>query len=1077
MKTGKKALSLLMALCMVLAMLPAISLPALAADQPSMDTTNFRFFANGTPVVVRQNVDIVSAYTDDGDDTLLSGTEDLGNYVLYGGWESGDQTGNTSLTIESGTFLKTVYGGSREGDITGDTNLTIEAGTFSGGAYGGSALAGADVFGAANVTIKTAVFNNCTVFGGGLQANTVGSTNVVIEDGTFAWVYGGGSAGSVTGEAKLTIESGTFEQTIFGGSDTGTVGSTNVVIEDGSFKWIIGGCYNGAVENDTSLEIQGGTFASRICAGGSLAAAVVEGDTNLTISDGTFNTWVYGGGENGPVQGNTNVTVTGGIFNNHLYCGGWGSTATVEGDANFYADGGTFNESIFGGGSQVGNTVLGDTNLDLDSGTFLLVYGGGYDGDINGDASITVNGGVFWSDLYGSDGTIWGGGVTGSVDGTASILVTGIDNATVGDGPTAHQNQLNIHGGGQEGAVGNVSIKATDGPISIIHGGGLLATSSVGNIDITIGGTAEVSHIFGGAYEGGVTGNVNITAQGTADINYIYGGSHNPNWTQVGDPLGVVGGNVHIIVKDSATVNGSIYGGSENGGAISGSVTIDLLSGTLTGTYSPGRALVHGAGNSTSDGIGGNVVGAATINAYPELSIASGAFIFASLEGFGTGATVGAGSKINYYYKVTYNANNGVGTPPAEGYVLSGTDTAAAGSGLSRANYKFAGWNTAANGSGDPYAAGAVLNLTQNETLYAQWTSTGSTPSGGGTATTPGNTTSEIGGSTVTTPSNQKPVTNNDGSVALPGGGTVKTDSGVTVEAPAGTTVASDGGVTIPSGKTATVTLPDGETTVTVPGGTTVSASGTVTVGSGPATIALPNDNKLTVSGGTTISRDTITVGAGGASITVDGETYTYGEGEVLILDEDVPLGFYVQYMFPFNDVAQSAWYYDAVKYVYDNGIMNGIGDNTFDPTSNLNRAMMVQILYNLEDATATGSVSFGDVESGAWYADAVTWAAGNGIVSGYGNGSFGPGDNITREQMAVMLYRYCLFAGLELPAVNEDFNITDASDMSSWAVEAVEAMYKAGILNGKDGGVFDPQGTATRAEVAQMMMNFNSAF
>jgi len=356
--------------------------------------------------------------------------------------------------------------------------------------------------------------------------------------------------------------------------------------------------------------------------------------------------------------------------------------------------------------------------------------------------------------------------------------------------------------------------------------------------------------------------------------------------------------------------------------------------------------------------------------------------------------------------------------------------------------------------------------------------SSGSTPPSGGSTGggTTANTTTDIGGSTVKTPSGQKPVANSDGSVTLPGGGTVETDSGVMVDAPAGTTVDADGGVTIPDNKTAEITFPGGETTVTVPGGTTVSGSGSITVGDGKATIDLPSGTEITIPGGSVISGNKVTIGSGGGAVTgSDGSTYTYDEGEVLILDEDVPLGFYVQHVFPFNDVAKSAWYYDAVKYVYDNGLMNGIASDTFDPTSNLNRAMMVQILYNLEGATATGSASFGDVESGAWYADAIAWATSNGIVNGVGNNLFAPTQEITREQMAVMLYNYCVFKGTPLP-VTRTGSFADAGSINGWAVEAVNAMYQAGILNGKGEGAFDPQGKATRAEIAQMFMNFIEA-
>lgn len=177
----------------------------------------------------------------------------------------------------------------------------------------------------------------------------------------------------------------------------------------------------------------------------------------------------------------------------------------------------------------------------------------------------------------------------------------------------------------------------------------------------------------------------------------------------------------------------------------------------------------------------------------------------------------------------------------------------------------------------------------------------------------------------------------------------------------------------------------------------------------------------------------------------------------------------------PFTDVSENAWYFEAVRYAAENGIMNGTSATTFAPGISLSRAMLVQILYNLEGRPDAGSSAFNDVDDGAWYADAVAWAAANDIVGGMGNGLFAPDGDITREQMALMLYNYCKYKGITLPNVT-DAAITDAKSVSDWALEAVQAMYESGILRGKDGGVFDPKGKATRAEVAQMIMNFMEA-
>jgi len=177
-----------------------------------------------------------------------------------------------------------------------------------------------------------------------------------------------------------------------------------------------------------------------------------------------------------------------------------------------------------------------------------------------------------------------------------------------------------------------------------------------------------------------------------------------------------------------------------------------------------------------------------------------------------------------------------------------------------------------------------------------------------------------------------------------------------------------------------------------------------------------------------------------------------------------------------FADVSSTDWFYDAVKYVYEQGIMQGTGNAIFAPNTKLNRAMLVQMLHNLENQPTSSSTAFEDVHSGAWYSDAIAWAAENSIVNGIGNNLFAPMAEITREQMAAMLYNYCTAMDIEFLVVRSSGSFTDAGSISDWAAKAVDAMYKAGILNGKGNNAFDPKGTATRAEVAQMFMNFMEA-
>lgn len=176
-----------------------------------------------------------------------------------------------------------------------------------------------------------------------------------------------------------------------------------------------------------------------------------------------------------------------------------------------------------------------------------------------------------------------------------------------------------------------------------------------------------------------------------------------------------------------------------------------------------------------------------------------------------------------------------------------------------------------------------------------------------------------------------------------------------------------------------------------------------------------------------------------------------------------------------FNDVSANDWFASAVDYVTGKGMMNGIADNTFSPKANTTRGMVVTVLYRLENQPSTSAASFTDVASGAYYANAVAWANANGIVSGYGSGKFGPNDKVTREQLAAILYRYAQYKKYDV-SVGEDTNILsydDAQSISSYAIPAIQWACGAGVVTGKSGSKLDPKGNATRAEVAAMLMRF----
>ena len=181
----------------------------------------------------------------------------------------------------------------------------------------------------------------------------------------------------------------------------------------------------------------------------------------------------------------------------------------------------------------------------------------------------------------------------------------------------------------------------------------------------------------------------------------------------------------------------------------------------------------------------------------------------------------------------------------------------------------------------------------------------------------------------------------------------------------------------------------------------------------------------------------------------------------------------------PFTDVTEGDdWFYDAVAYVYENGIMAGTDETTFEPYMELDRAMAAQLFYNLEGKpTVTGDSTFTDVTSGHWAVDAITWAAQNDIVAGIGGNLYDPDSNVTREQFAVMLYKYARFKGYDLTAAGDLTQFPDAGSISSWAETALSWANGNGLINGNEDGTLAPGGTATRAQAASILAHFDQSF
>ena len=390
------------------------------------------------------------------------------------------------------------------------------------------------------------------------------------------------------------------------------------------------------------------------------------------------------------------------------------------------------------------------------------------------------------------------------------------------------------------------------------------------------------------------------------------------------------------------------------------------------------------------------------------------------------------------------------------------------------------------------------------------------------------------GTTTITPPSGQPVTPNDDGSVTIPGGSTVTDSDGerVTIPPEGGTlqpggdvkytvtvTFDSQGGSQVPSQDITVgepVSQPDDPTRTgyrflgwytAATGGArwdfTQPVTGDQTLYAQWAYLPPANPNYKITIGDTENGTVTVnpTAAKEGTTVTitpVPGEGYQVGTvsvtdrfGQAVAVDQQAD-GTYTFVMpdgqvtvevtflqgeapdLPFSDVTESDWFYDAVTYAYENGLMDGVGMGLFAPNSETTRAQLVTILYRLSGQPApSGDSGFSDVETGTWYTDAVAWAAQNGIVNGVSDTQFAPGDDITREQLAVILYRYATYQGYDVSQRADLSGFVDAGTISTYAQEALSWANAQGLVLGFEDDSLRPQGNASRAQIAAVLMRF----
>ena len=280
----------------------------------------------------------------------------------------------------------------------------------------------------------------------------------------------------------------------------------------------------------------------------------------------------------------------------------------------------------------------------------------------------------------------------------------------------------------------------------------------------------------------------------------------------------------------------------------------------------------------------------------------------------------------------------------------------------------------------------------------------------------------------------------------------------------------------------ASVTIPNGGLTDLATGGETVTVSAQVTGNTVTLEVTSGGERVEAVTGGVTLTvpAENTTPGTVAVLVNEDGTREVIrksvaGENTVTIPLSGSATVEIMDNSGTFDDVSEGSWYSGAVAFVSGHELFSGTGEATFAPDEDMTRGMLAQVLHNLEsNPDAEVSAAFSDVSDGDWYAGAVAWAAETGIVSGYGDGSFGADDTITREQLAVMLYRYAQHEGYDTTqggmAIRE---YADYDQISDFAREALDWAVSAGIINGTSATTMAPTGEASRAQIAVIMMRF----
>ena len=852
----------------------------------------------------------------------------------------------------------------------------------------------------------------------------------------------------------------------------------------------IGGAGNSG--SISSVTITGGVIVAE---GGSNGAAGIGGGASKNPADTSkfSNTVILDGHtKTGTVYGSASIEENAEIPEGYTLTIESGKTLTIPADGTLINNG-----TIFCYGTINGN-VVGDVRYP--SGVTVTFSGEGvntsaasYGSTIAITATMTKQ--TATNALTAAEGTVdfWLGAVdTGTELGSANVTSSG--------GTYTATLTMNDEMWAKGFQIGSNTITADFGGVADTSGDGLLPSTGTATLTVTKGNqTAPTAPTMSSRTTNSVTLNaISSIGQGAVQYGYVQGGSGTPNnWqdgtTFTGLSAGTTytfyaryAGNDYYEPSPVSTGTGIVTLGAEGGDTLADGETITTGDGTTIKNDGEKIIITPGDGGSVTVITPADNV---TVNTDEgTVNVPDGSTV---TTGDGPSITVGEGG-------ATVGTDGGVTLPDGGSATIGSGDDATT-------------ITTPGGGTIDP-DTGAV---TPDEG--------GSVVIGSGDDTT-----------TITPPSGQPVTPNDDGSVTIPDGSTVTGSDGerVTIPPEGGTlqpggeveytvtvTFDSQGGSQVPSqditvGEPAS--QPDDPTrtgyrflgwytaatggarwdfTQPVTGDQTLYAQWAYLPPANPnykITIGDTENGTVTVNPtaakeGTTVTITPVpdvgyqvgTVSVTdrfGQAVAVDQQadgTYTFvmPDGQVTVevtfLQDEAP-------DLPFSDVTESDWFYDAVTYAYENGLMDGVGTGLFAPNSQTTRAQLVTILHRLAGQPApSGDSGFSDVETGTWYTDAVAWAAQNGIVNGVSDTQFAPGDDITREQLAVILYRYAAYQGYDVSQQADLSGFVDAGTISTYAQEALSWANAQGLVLGFEDDSLRPQGNASRAQIAAVLMRF----